>query len=253
MVRRYTVQIMAVPAWIRLFCSRWFSFSICMVWVHSAERQKKCGQISITAGSWAIACRMILLISLPSAITSVTVSLPRLLTRFSAGSSWKWWKPVKFDWPDLSAPKRFPSISCYGLLDQIGVLCDGTVVPCCLDHEGDITLENLFRQDLEEILASQGPVPSARALPMAPPRRSSAAAAATPSASASKGVIVTSPDFRTANLFKFTKILHFLIILLTFCIIFDRLSLLESVTVRSGMSSHLGNSCLFCSIKSHST
>jgi len=34
----------------------------------------------------------------------------------------------------------------------VGVLCDGTVVPCCLDHEGDVPLGNLFGQTLEEIL-----------------------------------------------------------------------------------------------------
>lgn len=65
----------------------------------------------------------------------------------------------KFDWPDLDAPEaevRF----CLALRDQAAVLCDGTVVPCCLDHEGDIPLGNLFRQELEEILAG----PRARAL-----------------------------------------------------------------------------------------
>ena len=60
----------------------------------------------------------------------------------------------KFDWPDLSAQDHGESCFCYGLRDQIGVLCDGTVVPCCLDHEGDIPLGNLFRDDLEEILNS---------------------------------------------------------------------------------------------------
>ena len=65
----------------------------------------------------------------------------------------------KFDWPDLDAPEaevRF----CLALRDQAAVLCDGTMVPCCLDHEGDIPLGNLFRQELEEILAG----PRARAL-----------------------------------------------------------------------------------------
>ena len=60
----------------------------------------------------------------------------------------------KFDWPDLSAPENDSPIFCYGLRDQLGVLCDGTVVPCCLDHEGDIPLGNLFFQDLDTILAS---------------------------------------------------------------------------------------------------
>ena len=42
----------------------------------------------------------------------------------------------------------------YGLRDQLGVLVDGTVVPCCLDHEGDVALGNLFTQPLTEILTS---------------------------------------------------------------------------------------------------
>ena len=66
----------------------------------------------------------------------------------------------KFDWPDLSAEDGGGDLFCYGLRDQIGVLCDGTVVPCCLDHEGDIALGNLFQQSLEEILSS----PRAQAL-----------------------------------------------------------------------------------------
>ena len=66
----------------------------------------------------------------------------------------------RFDWPDLDAPDRGERCFCYGLRNQIGVLCDGTVVPCCLDHEGDIPLGNLFTQELDEILAS----PRARAI-----------------------------------------------------------------------------------------
>lgn len=60
----------------------------------------------------------------------------------------------KFDWPDLSAPEGDGPTFCYGLRDQVGVLWDGTVVPCCLDHEGDIPLGNLYRQTLAEILES---------------------------------------------------------------------------------------------------
>ena len=58
----------------------------------------------------------------------------------------------KFDWPDLSAPDGGEQVFCYGLRDQLGILCDGTVVPCCLDHEGDIALGNLFSQELHDIL-----------------------------------------------------------------------------------------------------
>ena len=60
----------------------------------------------------------------------------------------------KFDWPDLSAPQTAGEIHCYGLKDQLGILWDGTVVPCCLDHEGDIPLGNVFHQELSEILGS---------------------------------------------------------------------------------------------------
>lgn len=60
----------------------------------------------------------------------------------------------KFEWPDLSAEESSGGIFCYGLRDQIGVLWDGTVVPCCLDHEGDIPLGNLYEQDLSDILNS---------------------------------------------------------------------------------------------------
>lgn len=66
----------------------------------------------------------------------------------------------KFDWPDLTAPEGSHRVFCYGLRDQIGVLCDGTVVPCCLDHEGDLALGNLFDTDMETILKT----PRARAI-----------------------------------------------------------------------------------------
>ena len=66
----------------------------------------------------------------------------------------------RFDWPDPSAPLQEGSYGCYGLRDQIGIHCDGTVVPCCLDAEGNIPLGNLFSQDLHAILNS----PRAQAL-----------------------------------------------------------------------------------------
>ena len=66
-----------------------------------------------------------------------------------------WLEPgERFDWPDLSADDRGERCFCYGLRDQIGVLCDGTVVPCCLDHDGSAALGNLFERELDEILES---------------------------------------------------------------------------------------------------
>ena len=66
----------------------------------------------------------------------------------------------RFDWPKLELEELRQTGFCYGLRDQIGILCDGTVVPCCLDHNGDIPLGNLFEQELREILES----PRARAV-----------------------------------------------------------------------------------------
>ena len=66
----------------------------------------------------------------------------------------------KFDWPDLALPEQSARGTCRALKDQLAVLSDGTVAPCCLDHEGDIPLGNLFSQEMEEILDG----PAARAL-----------------------------------------------------------------------------------------
>ena len=43
---------------------------------------------------------------------------------------------------------------------EVVVVEDGSVVPCCMDSEGAITLGNVFSQPLEEILES----PRAKAL-----------------------------------------------------------------------------------------
>jgi len=60
-----------------------------------------------------------------------------------------------FTWPDAAATgTQEGRFFCYALRDQLGVLCDGTVVPCCLDHNGDLALGNVLQQPLEEILAS---------------------------------------------------------------------------------------------------
>lgn len=60
----------------------------------------------------------------------------------------------KFEWPDKNAPERKVSF-CYALRDQIGILCDGTVVPCCLDADGEISLGNIFEKDFDEILSCE--------------------------------------------------------------------------------------------------
>lgn len=60
-----------------------------------------------------------------------------------------------FEWPELERDEYdAEEVFCYALRNQIGVLVDGTVVPCCLDHEGAVPLGNLFDQPLPEILVS---------------------------------------------------------------------------------------------------
>lgn len=59
-----------------------------------------------------------------------------------------------FTWPTESDADDIEDGYCHGLLDQIAVLADGTVVPCCLDAEGEIALGNIFSQSLDTILSS---------------------------------------------------------------------------------------------------
>ena len=62
----------------------------------------------------------------------------------------------RFEWPDASLPVCEPNADrfCYGLRDQIGILADGTVVPCCLDADANLALGNLFFTELDEILST---------------------------------------------------------------------------------------------------
>lgn len=60
----------------------------------------------------------------------------------------------RFSWPDKDGAEQGEQVFCYGLRDHFGILCDGTVVPCCLDSDGMINLGNIFREEITEILAS---------------------------------------------------------------------------------------------------
>lgn len=60
----------------------------------------------------------------------------------------------RFAWPDRNAPAGDSRVFCHGLGDHFGILCDGTVVPCCLDSDGVIALGNVFCEELSEILDS---------------------------------------------------------------------------------------------------
>ena len=60
----------------------------------------------------------------------------------------------EFIWPDLNNNYNSEEGKCYALRDHIGILVDGTIVPCCLDSKGIIKLGNIFKDDLEEVLNS---------------------------------------------------------------------------------------------------
>lgn len=60
----------------------------------------------------------------------------------------------KFSWPDINLPEISDEGFCYGLRSHIGILVDGTVVPCCLDSEGNIPLGNIFENSFKNILSS---------------------------------------------------------------------------------------------------
>ena len=57
----------------------------------------------------------------------------------------------RFAWPDMSCDNMGECVFCYGLGDHFGILCDGRVIPCCLDREGEITLGNIFETPIREI------------------------------------------------------------------------------------------------------
>lgn len=59
-----------------------------------------------------------------------------------------------FEWPSLQS-KHFSHGTCHGLTAQMGILSNGTVIPCCLDGFGVINLGNIFDTSLLEVLNSK--------------------------------------------------------------------------------------------------
>lgn len=58
----------------------------------------------------------------------------------------------EFIWPDLNNNYYSEYGKCYALKDHIGILVDGTIVPCCLDSNGTINLGNIYKSDIEDVL-----------------------------------------------------------------------------------------------------
>jgi radical SAM protein with 4Fe4S-binding SPASM domain len=59
-----------------------------------------------------------------------------------------------FEWADVDNDYYCERGFCQGLRTHFAVLCDGTVVPCCLDGNGVMALGNIFDVPLSEILST---------------------------------------------------------------------------------------------------
>ena len=59
---------------------------------------------------------------------------------------------TEFTWPNINNANIIEKGRCLALKEQIAILVDGTVVPCCLDNNGDISLGNILEEKLEDIL-----------------------------------------------------------------------------------------------------
>lgn len=77
-------------------------------------------------------------------INSVCISKNVFLSKFH-----------EFIWPDLNNNYYCDKGKCYGLIDHIGILVDGSIVPCCLDTMANINLGNIFTDCLDDIINSK--------------------------------------------------------------------------------------------------
>lgn len=84
---------------------------------------------------------------------NVTIPTP-LLRSFCLGEHIFLSREQEFEWPNLNLPYQTDVGYCHGLRDMLAILVDGTIVPCCLDADGVISLGNLHDSDFESILQS---------------------------------------------------------------------------------------------------
>ena len=61
----------------------------------------------------------------------------------------------EFIWPDLNNKYYNEVGTCKGLIDHIGILSDGRIIPCCLDTLGTITLGNIYDDEIDLVLKSE--------------------------------------------------------------------------------------------------
>lgn len=63
-------------------------------------------------------------------------------------------KSHEFTWPDLDNDYYCDKGKCYGLIDHIGILVDGSIVPCCMDSNANVFLGNVFSDNFFEVINS---------------------------------------------------------------------------------------------------
>ena len=63
-------------------------------------------------------------------------------------------KDEEFIWPSLDNEFQNDKGTCKALKDHLGILVDGTIVPCCLDSEGIIKLGNIYTDEIETVMES---------------------------------------------------------------------------------------------------
>lgn len=62
---------------------------------------------------------------------------------------------LEFVWPSLENEIISEVGTCWGLRNQVAILANGDIVPCCLDGEGEIKLGNIFEKTFEDIINSE--------------------------------------------------------------------------------------------------
>lgn len=58
----------------------------------------------------------------------------------------------RFEWPNMSRSILQDKGTCHALTRHVGIHANGVVVPCCLDHNADIPLGNIFETTFLDIL-----------------------------------------------------------------------------------------------------
>ncbi len=61
----------------------------------------------------------------------------------------------EFVWPNMHDAKIDTKGTCLALKNHIGILVDGTIVPCCLDADGVMSLGNILTDNLEDVIKSE--------------------------------------------------------------------------------------------------